>query len=63
MPTRWEYKAEELRPNAGALVQHLNDEDGEGWEFVTVAEVDGDDGRSVQHLVFRRELTNPTWEQ
>ena len=62
MANQWEYKVEELAPEAGTFAQHLNDEGGEGWELVTAVELGADDvGRS--HLVFRRELTNPTWEQ
>ena len=61
MANQWEYKVEELAPEAGTFAQHLNDEGGEGWELVTAVELGADDvGRS--HLVFRRELTNPTWE-
>jgi hypothetical protein len=61
MATQWEYKLEELGPEARTFAQELNDESGEGWELVTVVELGVDDvGRS--HAVFRRELANPTWE-
>jgi hypothetical protein len=64
MANQLEYKLEELSPNADTLAQHLNDESAEGWELVSVVEVDGKDvGRSEHHLIFRREQTNPTWEQ
>jgi hypothetical protein len=64
MANQLEYKLEELSPDSGTFAQYLNHESVEGWELVTVVEVDGDDiGHSVQRLVFRRELTNPTWEQ
>jgi hypothetical protein len=64
MANQLEYKLEELSPDSATLAQYLNDESAEGWELVSVVEVDGDDvGRSLQHLVFRREQTNPTWEQ
>jgi Domain of unknown function (DUF4177) len=62
MATQWEYKVEELAPEANTLSQFLNDEGGEGWELVTVAELGADDV-SRSHLVFRRELANPTWDQ
>lgn len=61
MASQWEYKLEELDPDAGTFAQHLNDEGGEGWELVTVVDVDA--GRSMQHLVFRRELAVPTWDR
>ena len=63
MPTQWEYKLEELSPEAATFAQHLNDENAEGWELVTGVAAGGDGGGSLQHLVFRRELTNPTWDQ
>ena len=62
MATQWEYKVEEVAPEAGTFAQFLNDEGGEGWELVTVAELGVDDA-SRSHLVFRRELANPTWDQ
>ena len=62
MATQWEYKVDKLGPEAGTFAQYLNDEGEEGWELVTVVELGVDDvGRS--HAVFRRELTNPTWER
>ncbi len=62
MVNQWEYKLEELSLEADTFAQRLNDEGGEGWELVTVVELGADDvGRS--HLVFRRESTNPTWEE
>ncbi len=60
MASQWEYKLEELRPEASTFAQSLNDEGGQGWELVTVVGLSADD---VQHLVFRRELANPTWER
>ena len=60
--TQWEYKVEELGPEACTFAQYRNVEGGEGWELVTVVELGIDDvGRS--HAVFRRELANPTWER
>jgi hypothetical protein len=59
MATQWDYKLEES-PGTDELAQYLNDESGEGWDLVTVI---GGDGGSINRLVFRRELTNPTWEQ
>ena len=43
------------------FAQFLNDESGEGWDLVTV--IAGDGGASINRLVFRREVTNPTWAQ
>lgn len=64
MPKQLEYKLEELSPETATFAQYLNEESAEGWELVTVVEVDGDVvGQSRQRLVFRRELANPTWEQ
>ena len=60
MPTQWEYKLEES-PGADELAQYLNGESGEGWDLVTV--ISGDDGGSTNRLVFRREMTNPTWDK
>jgi hypothetical protein len=64
MANELEYKLEELSLDSSALAQYLNHESAQGWELVTVVEVDGADiGQSLQHLVFRRERANPTWEQ
>lgn len=64
MAAQWEYKVEELGPEMDAFAQHLNDQGAEGWELVTEVElVSRRLDRSVQHLVFRRELANPTWER
>jgi hypothetical protein len=60
MPAQCEYKLEES-PGTDELSQYLNDESEEGWDLVTV--IGGDGGRSVDRLVFRREVTNPTWDQ
>jgi hypothetical protein len=60
MATQWEYKLEES-PGTDEFAQYLNDESGEGWDLVTV--IDGDGGGSMNRLVFRREITNPTWDQ
>ncbi len=62
MATQWEYKVEDLAPEPDTFAQHLNDEGGEGWELVTVVEL-GANGSVRSHLVFRRQLANPTWEQ
>jgi len=63
MSTHWEYKLEASTHELGALAGHLNDESAEGWELVTVIDADSDDaGRSLL-LIYRRELTNPTWEK
>lgn len=63
MPTQWEYKLEGLSGEARAITQRLDDESAEGWDLVTVLpaadEVGGD---PTQRLVFRREVTNPTWD-
>ncbi len=59
MATQWEYKLEESPTTDFA--QFLNDESGEGWDLVTV--IAGDGGASINRLVFRREVTNPTWAQ
>ena len=59
MATQWEYKLEQS-PASDELTQYLNDESGEGWDLVNVM---GGDGGSVDRLVFRREVTNPTWDQ
>ena len=59
MAPQWEYKQGQS-PGSEELTQYLNDESGEGWELVTV--LGGGDG-STDRLVFRREVTNPTWDQ
>ena len=62
MATQWEYKVEGPVPEAGAFAQLLNDEGQEGWELVTAVDLGVDEvGRSMQNLVFRRDLANPTW--
>ena len=65
MPSQWEFKIQELGPEPDAFAQQLNDEGAEGWTLVTVVHFGGgdDNGRSMQRVVFRRELTNPTWDQ
>jgi hypothetical protein len=60
MATHWEYRLKALSPDEGTLAKMLGDEDAEGWELVTVVETQADDGG---RLVFRRELSNPTWDQ
>jgi hypothetical protein len=63
MASQWEYKLE-LTPNVETFAQQLNDQSEEGWELVTVVGFSDDDGgRSGQRVVFRREVTNPTWDQ
>jgi hypothetical protein len=57
MATQWEYKLVESPATAG-ITQHLNEESAEGWDLVTVISADG-----VNRLVFRHEVTNPTWDQ
>ncbi len=61
MASQWEYRLEEMSPDAGSLIQHLNEESGEGWDLVTV--IAGDGAGSANRLVFRREVTNPTWDE
>ena len=62
MATQWEHKVEAPVPERGAFAQLLSHESQEGWELVTAVELGVDDaGRSLQNLVFRRELANPTW--
>jgi hypothetical protein len=64
MAKQLEYKLEQLSPDANTLTESLNHEGAEGWELVTVVEADGYSvGRSLKHLVFRREQANPTWDQ
>ncbi len=63
MANQLEYKLEELSSDSGTLAKYLNEESAEGWDLVTVMEVDGDVGHSLHKLIFRRELANPTWEQ
>ena len=58
MAAQREYKLEES-PGTNDLAQYLNGESGEGWDLVTVI---GSDGGSMNRLVFRREITNPTWD-
>ena len=41
MASQWEYRLEEMSPDAGTVVQHLNDESAEGWDLVTVIAADG----------------------
>ena len=60
MGTHWEYKLKPLNPDVGTQVEMLRDEGAEGWELVTMVETEVDDGG---RLVFRRELSNPTWDQ
>jgi hypothetical protein len=60
MATHWEYKLKPLSPDMGTPVEMRSDEDAEGWEPVTAVETEADDGG---RLVFRRELSNPTWDQ
>ena len=54
----WEYKLEPLGPDVGTLADVLSDEGAQGWELVTVVQLEDD---SARRLIFRRELTNPTW--
>lgn len=64
MPTQWEYKLEDLSGEARAITQRLDDESVEGWDLVTVLPAADDVGTpSTERLVFRREVTNPTWDQ
>lgn len=60
MATHWEYRLEES-PRTDGLAQYLNDESGESWDLVTV--IGGDGGGTMNRLVFRRDVTNPTWDQ
>jgi hypothetical protein len=60
MAPNWEYKLEPPSPDVGTLTEMLSNEDAEGWELVTVVGTESDD---VGRLVFRRELSNPTWSQ
>jgi hypothetical protein len=64
MATSWEYKLEELTFDATTVVERLNEESEEGWNLVTTVEVCGDNvKRSLLRLIFRREVTNATWDQ
>lgn len=63
MPTQWEYKLEELSSDVATVTQHLNDESADGWDLVTALPADSSSASSSQRLVFRREVTNPTWDQ
>jgi hypothetical protein len=60
MTTQWDYKLEDSR-GKDETAQYLNDQSAEGWDLVTVIRSDG--GSSMDRLVFRRETTNPTWDQ
>jgi hypothetical protein len=60
MTTQWDYKLEERR-GSDEITRYLNDQSAEGWDLVTVISSDG--GDSKDRLVFRREITNPTWDQ
>jgi hypothetical protein len=51
MATQWEYKLENS-PETNQLAQFLTNESEQGWDLVTVV---------TEHLVLRREVTNPTW--
>jgi hypothetical protein len=61
MPAHLEYKLEALSLEVDKLADYLNEQSKNGWEFVTVLEVQA--GGSMHRLIFRRELTNPTWDQ
>ena len=61
MPTHLEYKLEALSLDIDTLADYLSNQSSEGWELVTV--VDAQAGGSMQRLIFRRELGNPTWDQ
>ena len=63
MATRWEYKLKVSTVGVDALTQHLTDEGAEGWEIVTAVNADSDDTGPSVHLIFRRDVTNPTWDQ
>ncbi len=60
MATQWEYKLADS-PRTDEFPQYLNDESAEGWDLVTVMSSDG--AVSMDRLIFRREITNPTWDQ
>jgi hypothetical protein len=58
---QWEYKLEVSSADTASLTKRLNEESADGWDLVTVFAVGGES--SPLRLVFRHELTNPTWNQ